>query len=77
MSHPIFVCLKHKLTFHTAGVAGRHAVSHGARYDGCLDEGVFVKIGECFNPLCGKDRLLPATDGELQQAHEKRSGEKG
>lgn len=73
MAHPIYVCLEHKLTFHAARVAGRHATSHDRSYLDCLKEGLFVEIGECSDGRCGKDRLLPATEEELRQATEKRN----
>ncbi|MBA7634073.1 hypothetical protein ES703_41652 [subsurface metagenome] len=72
MAHPIFVCLEHKLTFHTRAVAGRHATKHGRDYSACLDDKIFVEIGECSETRCDKNKLLPATEEELRQATEKR-----
>lgn len=73
MAHPVFVCLEHKLTFHSTRVAGRHAVSHGSKgYPDCLNKGIFAIIGECPGGGCDKNRLIPATEEELRQATEKR-----
>lgn len=72
MAHPIYVCLEHKLTFHTEAVAARHAVKHGIRNGWSMQSPkLFVFIGYCTDSGCGKNRLLPASAWELDEANRK------
>ena len=77
MAHPIFVCLEHRLTFHGASIAGRHAIKHRTDYYDCLEKGVFVQIGTCEPrwQQC-EDKMRPSTESELNQAREKAEGQK-
>lgn len=84
MAHDIFVCLEHKVTFHSASVAGRHASAPHKGGSGpywvLLERGIFVDIGECRERSywggCQKRRVLPSTDEELKRAKEvKKKGE--
>lgn len=68
MTHPIYVCRTHKLTFHTSRVAGRHAQSHSVDYITAIKQGIFKEIGQCDNPSCNKDRLIASTPQEFDLA---------
>lgn len=85
MVHNIYVCLEHKLIWHSLRAAGRHAsLSHGgATYIDMLNKGVFVDIGVCSKSASGNIwnrcdqknlKMRDATEKELQLARDIRDG---
>lgn len=69
ITHPVIVCLKHKLTFHCARVAGCHARSHRMDYYEARRQYLFIEIGQCNVPSCDKKRLMRSTDAEIKLAY--------
>ena len=74
MTHPIYVCLEHKVTMHTCRNVGIHSRSkHNMDYIDAEERGIVVKIGDC-NPQdtvygrCPSPKDRPATDFELKEA---------
>jgi hypothetical protein len=74
MAHPIYVCLKCKVTMHSAKNAGCHCRKHGMGYWEAEQEGFVVCIGECTPTLwkpCPSPKNRPSTPQELEAAEAK------
>lgn len=74
MTHPIYVCIPHKLTMHTARNLGIHCKhKHGMDSIQAERQGIVIHIGECdpqtiWLRRCPSPHNKPATERELKEA---------